>query len=118
MPLPIRGKFFVFSNIELVSELRSDFFLPGNDAPIDTRFLVDWKQSLTIPIMPLFSGKLSLSPSVEMILYSNKISDNLYRNTTTSVALNYTFEWRKGLSGLKSLGYSNPVPALPTLPTR
>ena len=119
VPLPVAGQFRTFSNMEFISELHSDFFFGHRlDTPIDTHFLVDAKQSLNIPLFPLFSGKVSLAPTLEMIFYTNKITNNIYRSYTTSVALNYTLDWHKGLNWKKVPGYSNPVPTLPTLPTR
>jgi hypothetical protein len=113
------NRYTVFSNMEFVLDLRSDFFFGGsNDTPLDTHFLVDAKQALNIPIFALFSGKVSLAPTVEMIFYTNKITNNLYRSYSGSVALSYTFEWRNGLKWSKIAGYSNPIPTLPTLPSR
>jgi hypothetical protein len=34
------------------------------------------------------------------------------------VQLNYSFDKRTGLKWLKAVGYQNPTPALPTLPSR
>jgi hypothetical protein len=120
MPLPIKwSEFRTFSNMEVVSELRGDYFFGhGQDSPVDTHFLLDWKHSLNIPIFALFSGKVSLAPTVEMIFYANKISDNLYTSYSTSVSLSYSFDKREGLSLKKVLGYPNPTPALPSLPSR
>ena len=124
MPLPVKkDDYHMFSNMEFVTELRSDYFFGpffghGKDSPIDTHFLFDAKQTLMIPIFPLFSGKLSLAPTFESIFYANKISNNVYRSYSTSRTLSYTFEKRKGLSWRKALGYSNPAPATPTLPSR
>jgi len=121
-PLPIvlpRDRFTMLSNVEVISELRGDFFFGhGQDTPVDTHFLLDAKESLSFPILSTFNGKLSFSPSIELIYYTNKISDNLYRSYSTSVSLNYTFDWRQGLNWAKVIGYQNPVPASPTLPSR
>ncbi len=120
VPAPVLvGKFRTLSNIEFISDLRSDYFFGHvGDAPVDTHFLFDSKQSLSIPIFVFFSGKISLAPSVEMIFYSNKISGSLYKSYTGSVSLSYTFEKRSGLDWRKTVGYQNPVPTLPTLPSR
>jgi hypothetical protein len=120
VPAPfLVGRFTTLSNIEFVSDLRSDYLIGrAGDTPIDTHFLFDSKQSLNIPIFMLFSGKVSLAPSVEMIFFSNKISGNLYKSYSTSVSLSYTFERRTGLNWWKTVGYQNPVPTLPTLPSR
>ncbi len=113
------GHYTVFSNMEIVEDLRTDFFLGSrNDTPIDTHFLVDAKHALNVPIFTFFSGKLSLAPTFEMIYYTNKIGNNLYRSYSGSVALSYTFEKRTGLNTRKVFGYSNPVPTLPSLPSR
>jgi hypothetical protein len=113
------SRYTVFSNIEFVEDLRSDFFFGrAGDTPIDTHFLIDAKHALNVPILTWVGGRLSLSPSVEMIYYTNKISNNLYRSYIGSVSLSYTFEKRTGLNFRRVLGYSNPVPTLPTLPSR
>lgn len=116
---PVINRYTVFSNIELVEDLRSDFFFgQAGDTPIDTHFLIDAKHALNIPILTWVSGKLSLAPSFEMIFYTNKINNYLYRSYTGSVSLSYTFERRPGMDWKKLVGYSNPIPTLPTLPTR
>lgn len=119
-PVPIpANRFTVFSNMEVVLDLRSDYFFGSTgDSPVDTHFLVDAKQSLNVPIFSLFSGRVSLAPTVEMIYYTNKISNILYKSYSTSIALSYSFEKRSGLNPWKIFGYQNPVPTLPTLPSR
>jgi hypothetical protein len=120
IPVPVPANHYtVFSNMEMVFDLRSDFFFGGKgDSPVDTHFLFDAKQALSIPIFPLFSGRVSLSPTFELIYFANKITNNLYKSYSTSISLSYTFEKRTGLNPLKVFGYPNPVPTLPTLPSR
>lgn len=120
IPVPVPANHYtVFSNMEIVSDLRSDFFFGGRgDSPVDTHFLFDAKQSLSIPIFRLFSGRVSLSPTFELIYFANKITNNLYKSYSTSISLSYIFEKRTGLTPLKVFGYQNPVPTLPTLPSR
>ncbi|HEY3841584.1 MAG TPA: hypothetical protein VGL72_33670, partial [Bryobacteraceae bacterium] len=120
MPVPIRkDPFTVLSNVEIISELHSDwFFRHATDTPVDTRFLFDAKESVNIPFLMLFSGKLSLAPTFELIYYQNKVTSHLYHSISTSISLNYSFDWHNGLSFQRAAGYQNPTPALPTLPSR
>jgi hypothetical protein len=69
--------------------------------------------------------KISLSPSVEMFFFQHQAFQQLgllqspaYHGYTTSLALNYSFEWHNGVKWNKAFTYSNPVPAQPSLPTK
>jgi hypothetical protein len=99
-------------------ENRGDFFAFGakNDTAIDTRLFNDLRSSLTMPIPAL--RKLSLAPTFEMVVFKNKLAGNLYYSYNTFVSVNYSFDWHQGLSWKRVLGFSNPVPTLPTLPSR
>jgi hypothetical protein len=84
LPIPF------FSKVEYVNENRGDFFFGARgDAVVDTRFYDDWRQSLKIPI----NHKLSIAPTIELILFQNKIAGNFYRDYSTFVALNYSLDW-------------------------
>jgi hypothetical protein len=104
--------------VEFLVENRGDFYVFGRpeDTPVDTRLYNDLKASLVIPIPGLY--KLSLSPTFEWIVYRNRIIDNTYYGVNAFVSLSYSFGWRQGLEWRKVLGFSNPTPALSTLPTR
>jgi hypothetical protein len=111
-PLPVKGWEFVLQN-------RGDhYFGRHGDSAVDTHFRFDVTSSLTIPIHALFNGKLNLAPTYETIFYENKISNNFYVSKNVFVALNYSFDWHRGLAFPRVIGYSNPVPTLPPLPTR
>ncbi len=88
---------------------------PSSDAFVDTRYYDDLKASLTVPIY----RKISLAPTYEVIWFKNKILSNIYVSQSAYVSLNYSFGWHSGLNWRKVLqGYSDPVPTLPSLPTR
>src|SRR5579872_5376268 len=46
----------------------------------------------------------------------NQVMARLYHSYSTSLSLNYSFEWHNGLK--RVAGYANPEPAQPTLPTK
>jgi hypothetical protein len=110
MPLPL------YSKVEFVVENKGDFLVDrhAHDSVVDPFLSDDLKSSVLVPIW----GKLSLAPTFEMQLFANKIAYNLYRSLSTSVSLNYSFDWRTGLHWRDVLGYDNPTPLLPDLPNR
>jgi hypothetical protein len=110
MPLPRLPRY------EFVGENRGDLFADAHgDSVVDTRLQNDTKFTLTVPIF----RKVSLAPTLELFWFENKISNNLYFSDSTYVSLNYSFGWHSGLSLKKVLeGYTDPVPTLPSLPTR
>jgi hypothetical protein len=112
MPLPR------LKDLEFVAESRGDFYVFGapRDSAVDTRLFNDAKAALIVPIPGL--RKLSLAPTFEWIVFRNKIADNTYYAASMSVSLSYSFDWHQGLAWKRVLGFSNSVPALPTLPTR
>jgi hypothetical protein len=110
----IDGPLPLISGSEFVLENRGDWFLPHRDLLIDTRLNVDFKVSLIVPVWQ----KISLSPSVESILFQTQVSHNFYHSLSTSLSLNYSFEWHPGIGLLRSLVYGNPVPTQPALPTK
>jgi hypothetical protein len=109
LPIPF------FSKVEYVNENRGDFFFGARgDAVVDTRFYDDWRQSLKIPI----NHKLSIAPTIELILFQNKIAGNFYRDYSTFVALNYSLDWHWKLDVGRVANYPNPVPTQSALPNR
>jgi hypothetical protein len=110
----IDGPLPLVSGSEFVLENRGDWFQPHRDLSIDTRLDSDFKVSLMVPVW----RKINLSPSVEMILFQTQVTRNFYHSYTTSVSLNYSFEWHPGIGFLRSLVYNNPVPTQPTLPAK
>jgi hypothetical protein len=99
---------------EMVFENKGTWMPPHSDILLDTRLNDDFKVSLVVPLWQ----KLSLSPSLEMIFFQNQVRANLYHSYTTSLSLNYSFEWHNGIWWKRAAAYSNPVPTQPTLPTK
>ncbi len=111
LDVPLPG----ISRLEYVTENRGDFFFGASgDASVDTRFFDDLRQSLRVPL----TRRLSIAPTLELIIYQDKILENYYRSYSTFVSLNYTLDWHWMLNFRRALDYANPVPALPTLPSR
>jgi hypothetical protein len=108
-PLPVR------SSAEYILENRGDFFFNSHsDTPVDTRYLDDIKHTLLFPIV----GKLSVGPSIELILFKTKVSGNFYFSYATAGSLSYSFDWHSGLKRSKVLEYgSSDTPPNP-LPTK
>ena len=108
-PLPGR------SSGEYIIENRGDiFFNRASDAPIDVRFLDDMKHSLQLPLY----GKFTVGPSIELVFFKTKVTGNRYFSYSTSVSLNYSFDWHPGLSWPKALGFGGSLPAPNPLPTK
>jgi hypothetical protein len=111
----IDGPLPVYSNAEFVFENRGDWFIPRRgDLRIDTRLSSDFKASLVVQLWQ----KINLSPSVESIFFQAQSTRNFYHSFSTSVSLNYSFEWHPGIGFFRALRYSNPVPTQPTLPVK
>ena len=109
MPTPL------YAGTELTVENRGDFFFNRRrDTQVDPRLIDDLKSSLVLPVY----GKLSVSPTLELFLFRDKITNFGYRSYSFFVALNYSFDWHTGLRWSKVLGFANPVPPLPSLPNR
>ena len=109
MPLPL------YTGSELTLENRGDFFATRHqDTQVDARYIDDLKTSFVLPVY----GKVSLAPTFELFLFQIKVTSGSYRSYSTYVAVNYSFDWHTGLKWSKVLGFANPVPALPALPTR
>ena len=98
-----------------LENLGNFYFNRHNDAVVDTRYWDDLKASITVPIY----RKISLAPTYEVFWFKNKVAYNIYSSQSAYVSLNYSFAWHTGLNWRKVLqGYSDPVPTLPSLPTR
>ncbi len=100
VPLPF-NKDFTYT-----MENRGDFFFNhrGN-VSVDTRYLDDWTNSLKIPLV----GNFSLVPKVEMFLYENKVDEHFFKALQPSIALQYAFDWHRGLPRWKSMLYKKPA---------
>jgi hypothetical protein len=107
-PMPMRP------TTEIVLENKGSWYMPHSDLVLDTRLNDDLKVSLVVPVWQ----KISLSPTLELFFFQNQVYGNLYRSYSTSLSLNYSFEWHNGLRWKRSLGYANPVPPQPTLPLK
>jgi hypothetical protein len=109
VPLPGR------STGEYIMENRGDFFFKRvSDTSVDVRLLDNWKHSLQFPVF----SKVSIGPSVEFVFFRTKVTGNYYFSYSTSVSLNYSFDWHSGLSWPKALGFGNSLPAPNPLPTK
>ena len=113
-PLPVLASNTFFAGSEVVLENHGDLFMPHQDLYLDTKLNDDFKLSLVVPVWK----KISFSPSVELFFFMNQVSRNFYYSCSTTMSLNYSFEWHPGLGWMRAMLYSNPVPALPTLPTK
>jgi hypothetical protein len=111
----IDGPVPFISGGEFILENRGDWFAPRRgDLSIDTRLAADFKASVMVPVWK----KFNLSPSVESILFQAQATRNFYHSFSTSVSLNYSFEWHPGIGFRRALLYNNPVPSQPTLPVK
>jgi len=111
MPLP--GK----TNAEYLLENRGDYFLKrSTDLSVDTRFLDDLSTALLFPVW----GGLNIGPTAELIFFKTKgaVPGSYYFSYSTSLALNYSFDWRPGLKRAKAFTYGNSDPAPQPLPSR
>lgn len=103
------------SSGEYIMENRGDFFFKrSSDAPVDVRLLDDWKHTLQFPIF----SKITIGPSVEFIFFKTKVTGNYYFSYSTSVSLNYSFDWHPGLSWGKVLRFGSSLSAPNPLPTK
>ena len=81
---------------------KSDFYFNSHtDTTVQTRYLDKLSPSLVIPIY----GRLSLMPRVDIITYENKVNRYHYRALEPSLSLNYSFDWREGMSRSSALRY-------------
>ena len=110
MPVPF------IPNVEFVVENKGDFLIDhhNRDSEVDPFISNDLKSSLLVPIR----GKLTIAPTFELQLFENKLAYNVYRSVSTSLSLNYSFDWRTGLKWRDVREFNNPTPLLPNLPSR
>jgi hypothetical protein len=83
----------------------------ASDSFYNTRFYEDATLSLRVPVW----GNLSFTPQVEVFVYQSKVlpeqiaTGNHYLFVTTSLTLQYGFDWHRGVGLLRSLGFANGV---------
>jgi hypothetical protein len=100
------------SNLQLIADSYGEVFdrMPG-DTRYNTRFYEDLTVGLKVPLW----GNLSFAPQIETFYYQNKIlpepypAAHHYVFVTTSVALQYAFDWHRGVGLLRALRYPSGV---------
>jgi hypothetical protein len=87
-----------------------------NDSGFNTRYYEDLTVGLKIPLF----GNLTFAPQVELFLFQNKVvpgqqaMTNHYTFVTSSLSLEYGFDWRRGVGWLRALRYPNGVSTAPS----
>ncbi|MDQ2842004.1 MAG: 5'-nucleotidase C-terminal domain-containing protein, partial [Acidobacteriota bacterium] len=100
------------SKLQLVADSYGEVFdRLSSDTTYNTRFYEDLTFALKVPIW----GNLSFAPQVETFYFQNKILPgqiaviNHYVFVTTSVALQYGFDWHRGVGIVRALQFPNGV---------
>ncbi len=100
------------SKLQLVADSYGEVFDNlREDTTYNTRFYEDFTLALRVPVW----GNLSFSPQVETFFFQNKIvpdqpaAFNHYVFVTTSIALQYGFDWHRGVGWLRALRFPNGV---------
>ncbi|HEX4168085.1 MAG TPA: hypothetical protein VHZ55_21680 [Bryobacteraceae bacterium] len=100
------------SKLQLVADSYGELFdRLHDDTTYNTRFYEDLTLSLRVPVW----GNLSFAPQVETFFFQNKIVPNEpaalnhYVFVTTSVKLEYAFDWHRGVGLLRALRFPNGV---------
>ncbi len=100
------------SKLQLVADSYGEVFDKlRTDTTYNTRFYEDLTLALKVPVW----GNLTFTPQVETFYFQNKIVPdqiaqiNHYVFVTTSVALQYGFDWHRGVGILRALRYPNGV---------
>jgi hypothetical protein len=85
----------------------------SGDTTFDTRYYEDLTAALKVPIW----GNLTFAPQVELFLFQSKVvpGQNLLTNhytfVTSSVKLDYSFDWHRGVGLHRALRYPGGVSA-------
>jgi hypothetical protein len=100
------------TNLQLVADSYGEVFdKMRGDTRYNTRFYEDLTIGLKVPLW----GNLSFAPQVETFYYQNKIlpepfpTAHHYVFVTTSIALQYGFDWHRGVGLLRALRYPSGV---------
>jgi hypothetical protein len=87
-----------------------------NDSGFNTRYYEDLTVALKIPLF----GNLTFAPQVDLFLFQNKVVPNQqvmtnhYSFVTSSLSLEYGFDWRRGVGWLRALRYPSGVQTAPS----
>jgi hypothetical protein len=102
IPLPIPlGSSFAYS----MDNRGEIFFNRSTDLSIDTKFTDLWSHSLIIPVF----GNFALVPKADFLFFQNKVDNHFFRSISTSLALQYRFDWHRGLEWRNALLYPTPA---------
>ncbi|HEX4810675.1 MAG TPA: 5'-nucleotidase C-terminal domain-containing protein [Bryobacteraceae bacterium] len=88
----------------------------ANDSGFNTRYYEDLTVALKVPLF----GNLTFAPQVETFLFQNKVVPNQqvltnhYSFITSSLKLEYGFDWRRGVGWWRALRYPNGVSIAPS----
>ncbi len=100
------------SKLQLVADSYSELFdRKADDTTYNTRYYEDFTVALKVPVW----GNLMFAPQVETFFYQNKVVPdqaaevNHYVFVSTSVTLQYGFDWHRGVEILRALHYPNGV---------
>ncbi|HWF47610.1 MAG TPA: hypothetical protein VG168_11440 [Bryobacteraceae bacterium] len=122
---PIAGWFLNFhsaaplyrSKLQLAVDSYGEVFdRRPNDSGFNTRYFEDLTVGLKIPLF----GNLTFAPQVELFLFQNKVvpdqqvMTNHYTFVTSSLSLEYGFNWRRGVGWMRALRYPNGVSTSPS----
>jgi hypothetical protein len=87
-----------------------------NDSGFNTRYYEDLTVALKVPLF----GNLTFAPQVETFFFQNKavpnqqVMTNHYTFVTSSLKLEYGFDWRRGVGWRRALRYPNGVSTAPS----
>ncbi len=103
--------------LQLLTDSYGELFdRQSDDTPYNTRFYEDFTVALRVPLW----GNLSFAPQVETFYFQNKIvpdqiaAVNHYVFVSTSVTLQYGFDWHRGVGLLRALRFPNGVSTVTT----
>lgn len=108
------------NRLQLTADSYGELFdREATDTFYNTRFYEDATLSLQVPVW----GNLSFAPRVEVFVYQSKVVPdqlaigNHYVFVSTSLTLQYGFDWHRGVGLLRSLGFANGVETSSTATT-
>jgi hypothetical protein len=100
------------SNVSLTIDGYGEIFdKRPDDSSFNTRFYEDLTVALRVPLW----GNLVFAPQVETFFFQNKVVPtaslvtNHYTFVTSSIKLEYGFDWHRGVGWRRALRYPNPL---------
>lgn len=102
------------AGLQLTADNYGELFVRRpDDLAVNTRFYDDLTIALKFPIW----ANLSVAPQVELFDYQNKVVANHYTYVTSSIRLDYNFDWHRGERLIRAMRYpSASSSAASTLP--